>query len=251
MIERERWGEIAVLRLSRGKVNALDVELLQALGEAFVGLEQEDARAVVLTGAGSAFSAGVDLFRVLDGGAEYVDRFLPLLSQVLFRVFTFPRPVIVAMNGHAIAGGCVLACAGDLRLMADGKGRVGVPELRVGVPFPTVALELVRFGANHQSLAEIIYGGGTFAPEEARRRGLVDEVVPADDLLERARVAAESYAAIPAGAFALAKRELRQPTVDRIARFEREMDAQVRAMWRSPASAAAIRSYLDKTIGKR
>ena len=82
--------------------------------------------------------------------------------------------------------GCILACMADRRLMVQERGRIGVPELLVGVPFPTTPLEVMRFVLPPQHLQEVIYGGRTYDPEEALARGLVDRLVPEQDLLARA-----------------------------------------------------------------
>src|SRR5690349_10375897 len=118
MIERTQHEGVLTLRLAHGKANALDVELLDALLGELEGMA-DDVRALILTGTGSIFSAGVDLFRLTRDGADYVGRFLPLLSRLVRTLFTFPRPVVAAVNGHAIAGGCVLVLACDVRLMAE------------------------------------------------------------------------------------------------------------------------------------
>ena len=99
---------------------------------------------LVITGAGRVFSAGVDLNRVLEGGADYTDRLIPALSDVFDALFCFPGPTVAAINGAAIAGGCVLACACDRRLISPDAG-IGAAELRVGVPFPVAALEVMRY----------------------------------------------------------------------------------------------------------
>ena len=249
MIEREEIDSIVLLRLAHGKVSAMDVELLSAIDAAFAGAA--DAAAIVVTGTGSSFSAGVDLFRILDGGAAYIDRFLPLLSDAFLRVFAHPRPVVAAVNGHAIAGGCILACACDVRLMAAGNGRVGVPELRVGVPFPLAPLEIVRYATGGVQLQPAVYGGGTLEPEAARAAGLIDEVVPAETLLERAIAVARTLAAIPAASFTLTKQSLRAPALSVIERGRPQSDPLVAAAWRSAECHAAIRGYLERTIGKK
>ena len=145
MIHREDRNDIAVLRMEHGKANAVDTDLFTDVGAALDAVESSNARALVLTGTGSMFSAGVDLFRVLKGGAPYLAEFLPLLSTIVRRLFTFPRPIVAAVNGHAIAGGCVMAAACDRRIMNRDKGKIGVTELLVGVPFPADALEALRF----------------------------------------------------------------------------------------------------------
>jgi enoyl-CoA hydratase len=249
MIARSQHEGVLTLRLAHGKVSALDVELLDALLREFDGAA-EDVRAIVLTGTGSSFSAGVDLFRITREGADYVRRFLPLLSRFLRTLFTFPRPVVAAVNGHAIAGGCVLALAADARLMAEGTGKIGIPELLVGVPFPTAALEVVRFGVPADKVQALIYTGRTLSPREALGAGLVEEVVAADALPARAQELAQQLARIPPAAFRLTKQSLRRAAVERIEKAgEREDQAALEA-WSSPETLAHIRDYLQRTLGK-
>lgn len=259
MIRTERHDDIAVLHMEHGKVNAIDLELFvrldELLGELLVS---DDApRALVLTGRGSAFSAGVDLFRVLDagedaeGGEAYGTAFLGQLDRTLRRVFTLPVPVIAAINGHAIAGGCVLAAACDRRLMADGKGRIGVSELKVGVPFPVTALEVLRSLLSPRTLQDLVLTGRLLDVHEALAAGLVDEVVPEGELLERALKQARSLARVPATSYAVTKRLLRQPTVERIERYTETFDPEVQGIWASDAIHGAIRGFLQKTVGKK
>lgn len=250
-IQLERIDQTVVLRMQHGKASAMDVELCEALSEAFEALDRPSCRAVVLTGTGSIFSAGVDLPRLLDAGQEYLDAFLPALSTMFEAVFRFPKPVVAAVNGHAIAGGCVLTCACDRRLMAAGRGRIGVPELLVGVPFPLVALEIMRFATPGQHFQELIYSGATHEPDEAARRGLVDEVVPADELEKRAVELAERMGEIPAESFRITKEQLRAPTLERLARDQRASDAEIAAAWASDEPRAAIARYVEQTLGRR
>jgi enoyl-CoA hydratase len=245
MIERELDDGILTLRLAHGKASAMDVELLEALGREMDAVG--DARAVILTGTGSIFSAGVDLFRVTDGGKEYVDRFLPLLSAFVRALFTLPVPVVAAVNGHAIAGGGVMTLAADYRLMAEGNGRIGVPELLVGVPFPAAPLEVVRFAVSPDRVQALIYTGRTLLPDEARAFGIVDEVVPADALPARAREVAAQLAALPPEVFRMTKQALR---ADALARMDgaAEYDRAAHAAWAAPETHARIRDYVQRTM---
>jgi enoyl-CoA hydratase len=118
VIEIEKRGELALFRMEHGKANTFDLEFCEAIVRQLEELKQPSIRAVVVTGKDQIFSAGVDLPRVLEGGLAYLRSFLPALNRAFETLFCFPKPVVAAINGHAIAGGCVLACATDHRLMA-------------------------------------------------------------------------------------------------------------------------------------
>src|SRR5439155_26860191 len=128
VIEVTHRNDVAVLTLAHGKANLFDLEFCDALTSAFADCERSAAKAAVVIGRGSIFSAGVDLVRLTNAGPVYVAAFMPALGRVFERVFAFAKPLVAAVNGHAIAGGCILACTADRRLMAQGAGRIGVPE---------------------------------------------------------------------------------------------------------------------------
>jgi len=253
MIERADIDGIAVVRLAHGKVNALDVELVEAIVETFTELASSAVRAVVLTGAGPAFCAGVDLRRFTGGGAEYASRFLAVLDDAFEAVFTTPQPVIAAVNGHAIAGGCVLACACDRRLMVDGTARIGVPELVVGVPFPSAAFEVMRFAVGPAALPALFSDAGTYSAVDALGRGLIDEVVDAEAMLDRALTIARELSGerVPARTFRFAKAQLRRDAVAAIARNRPRDQPDVTALWTDPATHAWIDAYMARVTGKR
>lgn len=245
-----RVNEIAVIELDRPPVNAMDLELLGQLTLALEAVSDSDARAAVLTGGGRAFCAGVDLRQVLEGGPAYLREFLPLLSDCFATLFTMNKPVVAAVNGHALAGGCVLVAACDLRLMADGDGTIGVTEVPVGVPFPSWALEIMRFATAPHHLSEVTLAGRRYTPPDGLARGLVDEVVPAGELQERALAAARELAQAPPPVFAHTKRQLRQPTVDRVQRHGPDFNALADALWASPEVADAIRASMAARLGR-
>jgi len=250
MIERSETDGIVTVRLAHGKASALDLELMEGLARVMAETALSDARAVVLTGSGSIFSAGVDLFRLTSAGDDYVSRFVPALSRLVLDLFAFPKPLVVAVNGHAIAGGCIFTLTGDYRLMAAGNGRIGVPELLVGVPFPAAVLEIVRFAVPPQHVQSLIYSGRTVTPDDALRFGLVDEIVAADVLQNRANEMAVHLASLPAESFSLAKRQLRDKALGRAKHYANEFDSTMTDLWRSEKTHAHIKGYLAKTVKK-
>src|SRR6201987_6356789 len=138
---------------------------------------------VFITGGGRCFSAGVDLRALVDGGAEYAERFVTALSEAFLAVFDHPAPVVAAINGHAIAGGCVFAMCADVRLMSGGT--IGLTELSVGVPFPVAALEICRF-AMGPSATRAALQAKTIDADAALAQGWVYAVGPNGELISQA-----------------------------------------------------------------
>jgi enoyl-CoA hydratase len=232
-----------------GKVNALDLELLSAIIETFTQLDTSDHAAIVLTGTGRTFCAGVDLWRIIGGGPDYVTTFLPALSDAFLAVFTVGKPVVAAVNGHAIAGGAILAYACDYRLMADADGRIGVTELQVGVPFPPVALEILAFAIGEAEARQAVYSAATYPPAEALTRGHVDRLVPAPDLLDAAVDSARALAGqTPADTFRLTKAQLRASVGGRLAQLRPTFDELVEEQWIRRVGDGWIRRYMEKAV---
>jgi enoyl-CoA hydratase len=249
MLEVNHDNGIVILHMRHGKANALDTELCVALKDA-LEQSQSTAKAVVLTGEGKIFSAGVDLVRLLESD-DYRRALLQSLAQVLDRLFFYPRPVVAAINGHAIAGGCILACATDHRVMVQETARIGAPELLVGVPFPALALEIMRASAAPHHLQQLMYRGLTCEPAQALAWGLVDELVDKEQVLARALERAREFADIPTRSFELTKLQTRLPSRERlVSSATQEADAQVLQAWNSPEVVTAIRHYVERTLGK-
>lgn len=250
MIERKDVAGIRTLKLAHGKVSAIDIELGEALVKEMEDARDPSVRAVILTGSGSSFSAGVDLFRVLKDGPEYGRRFLPVLDDFLRAALTLPKPTIAAINGHAIAGGCILAATCDHRIMIEGTARIGIPELAVGVPFPALPLQIMSARVADGPLRDLVYTGRTVLIDEAKALGLIDEKCPSGMLMDRAMEAAERLLAIPAGAFALTKQAFFTPILERANQLA-DMNARVVDAWLQQHTYDTIRAYLEKTVGKK
>ena len=225
-----------VIRLQHGPVNTLDLDLLRALPGAV-------ARApgpLVITGAGRAFSAGLDLRRILEEQDGYTAAVLAALCDALLAVFEHPAPTVAAVNGHAIAGGCVLALACDARLMS--AGQIGLTELALGVPFPAAALQIARHALGAMA-SRVILHADTVEPADGVRLGLIDQIVPAGQLLDRAITLAAAMAAGDGHAYALAKRQLHQTVTAYAATVS---DEDIIRAWTSPATRDRLATHLAR-----
>ena len=239
MLDVEQRAGVTVVRLSHGKVSALDLELVRALTAVMRDLDGNGT--VVITGTGSSFSAGVVLNRIVADGEPYIREFLPALADAFLAVFDHPGPVLAAINGHAIAGGCVIAAACDVRMMSLGK--IGLAELSVGVPFPVSAMEILRHAIG-PAASQLVLTAALLDASQAVSIGLVHEVTESDLLLDSAVDRARQLAQFPAEVFAFSKRQLQQPARDRIAARSGD-DEAVLAMWSSDRTREAIARYLD------
>jgi enoyl-CoA hydratase len=252
VIERDEVDGVAVVRLAHGAVNALDLDLLRAITRTFEELDRDEHLGIVFTGAGRAFSAGVNLWHIAEGEPSYLEAFLPALVTAFETVFNTGKPVVAAVNGHAIAGGCIFAACCDRRIMADAAGRIGVSELLVGVPFPTAALEILGYAVGAQELRRAVFSGGTWEPARALERGLVDEVVPPAHLLERAvRAARQLGTSVPPDTYRLTKQQLQQEVNERIARYWPAHEPEVTRLWRARVRDGGIRSYMEQVTARR
>jgi Delta3-Delta2-enoyl-CoA isomerase len=204
----ERSGQVAVLRLENGKANSISPAFLERL-QRLLG-EIGDARAAVMVGQGSAFSAGLDLPALVDLDRPAMRSFILGFDEAMLRVFELPVPVVAAVNGHAVAGGCVLALQADVRIGADRDARIGLNETRLGIGLPAVVLETLRAQLPGPSLAAIALEGKLVSPREALQLGLLHEVVPEAELLARAVARAAALAALPPAGVRMVKASLRR-----------------------------------------
>ena len=243
-IKLSRVGAVAVVTLASDKVNSLDVEVLGELTACVGYLEQDPGTdALVVTGEGSIFSAGVNVTEVLGNDPSYTAALLDSLHQTLVAIFRCPLPTVVAINGAAIAGGCLLACAFDRRLIAEGA-RMGVTELKVGVSFPTVAVELLRHVSGPRA-EQLVFGAGLLPADEACEVGLAHECLPPAELLAAAMVSAERLASFDAQAYALAKTSFRRSALTAMEdQVGRTLDRQVSEHWQDDQTRANLEQLL-------
>ena len=227
MFIREDSGDIAVLRLAYQKVSALDAELCEALVVEIASIAAGPSTALVITGTGSAFSAGVDLFKVLNGGEPY----LSALPASAGSISPDAADVSEASGSRGQRSRHCRRMHHRLPPAITGSwrrapARIGIPELIVGVPFPALPIEIVGARVPAGVFRQLVLTGRTVKAGEARELGLVDEVVEPDALVPRACEVAERFARIPAASFALTKRGFTDPLLDRV-RAAADRDADV------------------------
>lgn len=211
LIDVHRRGGIAVVTLRRPPANAMNIELSEEIASLFQALgKDQSVKSVVLTGQGKSFCAGVDLKTVPHFGAADQRRMVNALNQAFYAVYSSTLPVIAAINGHAIAGGLILALCCDWRIATNTPFLLGLTEVRVGVCYPVGAIEVVRQELRPEVARRLVLFGQNMSSSSAQAEGLFDETVEAEALLDRALVVANEAAALPQWAFINSKRQLRR-----------------------------------------
>jgi enoyl-CoA hydratase len=209
----EHDGTVAVVTLSHPPANAMDAAGLHELADVFDGLGAAgDVTAIILTGDGRSFSAGLDLKAIQHIGSDQQEGLIEALNRAFLAVYSCPRLVIGAINGHAIAGGLVLALCCDVRLVADVALKFSLAEVRVGVTYPVGAIEVVRHELADPARRRLVLGGEVIGARESVALGVLDRVVPADELFVTALAAARDHH--PPVGYARIKAQLRRPAIE-------------------------------------
>lgn len=235
----ERPGGVRLLTLDRPPANAEDETLLADLGAALAAAEADErVRAVVLTGAGRFFSAGFDLAAPRREG-EAARHVADLFRETHLRLLELAKPTVAMLNGHAIAGGLVLALACDYRLGLDGDYRVGLNEIAIGAAYPKVALEIVRLRLSHARASELLLGAALYPASQAVRLGVADELLPAETFAPTVLRRAARLGAFPREAYAHAKAALVAEAAARVRAETAAEAARAAAIWTAPESRAA------------
>ncbi|MGH7849530.1 MAG: enoyl-CoA hydratase/isomerase family protein, partial [Thermodesulfobacteriota bacterium] len=204
------------------------------LRDVFLELARDTGiRAVILTGKGSFFSFGFDIPGFMDYPKEAFHRFIMSFSDLVQRIFVFPKPVIAALNGHTVAGGCVLAIACDRRVMVTGKAKIALNELTLGASVFTSIAEILKFTVGPRKAQLLLYTGKMNSAEEALTLGLVDKVVSEEDINDAAVSAARELAGWDVFAFGSVKRLLRKDALDRIENHEKGSVSDFVDIWYS------------------
>ena len=234
-VETRKSDGIVTLTLARGKVNAINGELVDDLRAALETAERDpDARAVIITGAGKFFSFGFDIPEFLSFEKERFAKFLVRFTDLYQYLFGFPKPVIAALNGHAVAGGCMLALACDVRLMVRGNAKIALNEINFGAAMFAGSAEMLRYWVGNANATKVLFTGAMFEPDEALRLGLINEIH--DDVMTAASSIAADLGAKHPPAFAGLKSLLRKPILDDVRRREAESIREFVEIWYSPAT---------------
>ena len=243
----EPHGGVAVLRLHRPPANAFCLELARDCFSALASDAVKQAKALIVTGTGSFFSGGLDLRRVPTYTPEQQHEFLVVLNRVIGTLYGFPAPVVAAVNGHAMAGAFVLVLTADYRVGPTGSAQFGLTEARVGIPFPAAPMIVVHAELAPQDVRYAALHARSFGPEEALRRGVLDELQPPEAVLARALEVARDMASMPAEGYRRIKQQVRGAALARIEEVVARSADPMLEHWVDPRAPQASAEWLARS----
>jgi enoyl-CoA hydratase/carnithine racemase len=248
MIEIVRHDQVAVLKLNRSVTNALNLELVRAIGRAFQDVKSDPKiSGLVLTSANDKFfSIGFDIPQLYGLSREDVTVFYRTFNQVSMDLFTLPKPTVAAICGHAIAGGCILTLCCDYRIIADGRKLMGLNEIKLGVTVPYPADCVLRSLVGDRNAREIMEIGEFYQPEDSLTMGMVDQVVPLEDVLPKAIEKAQVLGSMPQEAYRLIKQNRTELVEDEIQARLEEKENLFLDCWFSDEARKRLKDAMEK-----
>jgi enoyl-CoA hydratase/carnithine racemase len=244
----EHEGGVALLYLSRGITNALNLELVTGLSQAIEDVKLDaDICGLVLTSANDKFfSIGFDIPQLFDLSPDDFASFYRAFNRLCLDLYTLPKPTAAAITGHATAGGCILALCCDYRTIAQGRKLIGLNEIMLGVPVPYVADCILRQLVGQRLARDVIDSGAFHDPEEALRLGLVDQALPLSEVIPAAIEKVRGLGSSPGEAFAEIKRYRTEPVLQQVEPRLEETDRAFIGYWYGQAARERLKEAMSR-----
>jgi len=230
---------IATVALTRGKVNALSEELVEQIHETFADLKKDaSVRGIIFTGHDKFFSFGFDVPGLYNYTPEEFTRYLQKYTGMYTHLFTYPKPIVIAINGHAVGGGCMLTLTGDYRIMVSGRAKISLNEITFGSSVFAGSVEMLRHAVGGRTAERILTTGVMFSAEEAFELGLVDQVVTTEELSGAAQNIITELAVKEPAAFTSAKGLVRNHIAENMRKWEADSIREFVDIWYSESTRA-------------
>lgn len=244
-VVREEHGPVALLRLTNGVTNAIGAGLLFEL-DAAIREARESYQGLVLAGNTKFFSIGLDLPELLTLDRDEMFDFWNRFEDTVLALYTLPIPTAGALAGHAIGGGAILALACDYRFMAEGKRRIALNEVKIGLPVPHLAHLLLRQIVPDRVAVEMEFTSRFLGPDDTKVAGLADEVCTEEAVEPRALERIRELAAMPRPAFAATKQHRIRQIPSQFKAIRQDLNRAFMDCWFMPSTQALLKEAAQK-----
>lgn len=251
-LDLNRENDYCIIHLHRGKANPINTDLVREISSILNRLQHDDTvRGVIWTGnTDGYFSVGLDLKELFYYDTHDISTFWHQWETMVDALISFPKPMIAAINGYSPAGGCVLALTCDMRVMADDpKLMIGLNELAVGIAVPDYIFLLYEFWLGSRLAYQSLMKARLFSPQEASRIGLIDELVPMDQVLSTAQRHLQQMLLASDQMLAITKRSMRRDLLRRLQAIPPTSQEEKLAQWFDPTSRAIMAAVVDRLNG--
>lgn len=244
--------DYAILQFQRGKVNAFNQLMVDEIRTTVKEVQNDDAiKGLIITGTPHFLSAGLDVVELYHYDKPAISKFMVDFIQMHIDLVEFTKPLVCAINGHAPAGGTVVAIAADYRIMVDGEKYVmGLNEIKVNIPLGKTFIDAYSFWLGKSKAYEFLLDGKLLNPKEALAEGLINELVTAEDLLPRAEQKMKQYLQAEPEIFRSIKSALRQDWIASIEEVTAEALAHALEIWWSPSIRGKLKMFVEQLTKK-
>jgi Delta3-Delta2-enoyl-CoA isomerase len=241
----ENRDGIAVVTLNRGTANAQNIEMIKEISDLFVKLLGDDTvKGAIITGRGNFFSAGLDVIEVAGYDEKESKVFWQAFAHMLTTLASWPKPLATAINGHSPAGGCIIAITADFRIMAEGNFKIGLNEVPVGIMVPFPVYKLYSMWVGTKNAYQYLLQGKLLNPTEALASGLVDAVVPQEQVFATTEAMMRQMLKLDLGTFSKTKISLRSEVLATLRMdFDASFGETIRHWW-EPAARARLNALV-------
>lgn len=247
MIQVEHHDTITIAKLNRSVTNALNLDVLNTLAEILKKVRKDSIiHSLILTSTNDKFfSIGFDIPELYGLSRSDFKVFYKTFNRVCLDLYTIPKLTIAAINGHAVAGGCILALCCDYRIIAEGKKKMGLNEIKLGVPIPYPADRILNQIVGYRNAREIVDTGDFYLPEKLLDMGMVDHIVPQDYVLEKAIEKAQ-LTDEATDAFAMIKQNRIEDVEAEILAKLKEKEQIFLNLWYAPETRRRLEAAMEK-----
>ncbi len=233
LIKRENYG---IIQMDREKANPMNYEFVAQLRIALKNLLEDDSiQGAIINGKENFFSAGLDLPELYSYDELQFEKFWRNFMELVCDLVSFDKPLIASINGHAPAGGCIIAIGCDYRVMAEGNYKIGLNEIPIGIVVPRGVFDIYSFWIGRKRAFQYLLEGKLYSPEHAKEIGLVDEVVPADKVLETAEQKMKQYLKYEQTSWRITKKQMKREQLQSISSIsDFEMKTMLQQWWSQP-----------------
>ena len=246
-VRRETIDGVAVLRLQRGATNAIDLGLLASLARELDSIGSDPSvLGVVITGNEKFFSIGFDIPELFEMNRDVFRGFYRMFNHVCSDLFTLPKPTVAAITGHAIAGGSILALCCDYRFIAKGHKLMGLNEVKLGLPVPYLPDRLLNALTGVCKAREIMESGKFYPPNEALEMGLVDKILPIENVVKAAIEHADTLGSLPRVGYEMIKQNRVEVIEEQVTVRQDEKEKHFIESWYSDEARKCLKEAMTK-----